>query len=89
LVRKIFTYSIDFCNSYRPNHRFFFALNALLLDRLPEGIQGGIWPTPPEAVNLAQWFIAVEDVSASVSRAMAVLLDPQGISFGVYHRSGR
>lgn len=27
---KIFTQSIDFCNSYRPNHRFFFALNGPL-----------------------------------------------------------
>ena len=52
-------------------------------------IQGGIWPTPPEALNLVQSFIAVEDVSASVSRAMAMLLDPQGIPFGAYHRSGR
>jgi len=56
---------------------------------LPEGIQGGIWPTPAEALNLVQSFIAVEDVPPSVSRAMAALVDPQGIPFGVYHRSGR
>lgn len=56
--------------------------------RCREGIQGGIWPTPPGAHNLVQLFIAVEDVSPIVSRAMAVLVDPQGIPFGVYHRSG-
>ena len=26
---------------------------------LPEGIRGGIWPTPPEALNLVPSFIAV------------------------------
>ena len=33
------------------------------------GIQGGIWPAPPEAPNFVQLFIAVEDVNASVKRA--------------------
>jgi predicted enzyme related to lactoylglutathione lyase len=68
-----------------------------------EGIQGGIWPAPPQAPNFIQLFIAVEDVGASVKQAqelgakllippaklpdgdeMAVLLDPQGMSFGVW-----
>jgi len=72
-----------------------------------EGIQGSIWPAPPEAPNFVQLFIAVEDLSASVNKAvslgaqvlvaptrlpegheMAVLFDPQGMSFGIYQRSG-
>ena len=71
-----------------------------------EGIQGGIWPAPPEAHSFVQLFIAVEDVGAAVQKAealgakvlipptaipggeeMAVLLDPQQISFGVYRRA--
>jgi len=66
------------------------------------GIQGGIWPAPPEAPTFVQLFIAVEDVSAATKKAqemgarvivpatplpdgdeMAVLLDPQGLSFAV------
>jgi predicted enzyme related to lactoylglutathione lyase len=35
----------------------------------PEGIQGGIWPAPPQASNFVQLFIAVEDVKASVQQA--------------------
>ena len=68
-----------------------------------EGIQGGIWPAPPQAANFVQLFISVEDVPAAVQKAeqlggkllipptvlpqgecMAVLLDPQGMSFGVW-----
>ena len=68
-----------------------------------EGIQGGIWPAPPQAPNFVQLFVAVEDVGASVKKAeelgakllipptqlpegdeMAVLHDPQGISFAVW-----
>lgn len=33
------------------------------------GIQGGIWPAPPQAPNLVQLFVAVQDVRASVKRA--------------------
>ncbi len=66
------------------------------------GIQGGIWPAPPEAANFVQLFVAVEDVKAAVKKAeelgarlmvpptivaggdeMAVVLDPQGMSFAV------
>ena len=81
-------------------------MNDRRLDRrCPEGIHGGHPADSREAHNLAQLFIAVEDISRSVSRAlegkvgpptplpggemMAVLVDPQGIPFGVYHRSGR
>lgn len=67
------------------------------------GIQGGIWPAPPQAPAFVQLFMAVDDVAASVERAvglgakllippttlpegdvMAVLHDPQGMSFGIY-----
>src|SRR5215471_11144060 len=67
------------------------------------GIAGGIWPAPPQASSFVQLFIAVDDVSASVQKAvglgarvlipattlpegdtMAVLHDPQGMSFGVW-----
>jgi uncharacterized protein len=65
-----------------------------------EGIQGGIWPAPPQAPNFVQLFVQVDDVAAAVGRAgelgaktripatmlpegdeMAVLHDPQGMSF--------
>jgi predicted enzyme related to lactoylglutathione lyase len=66
------------------------------------GIQGGIWPAPPQASNFVQLFTAVDDVQACVQRAqelgaqliipptalpdggeLAVMHDPQGMSFGV------
>jgi len=34
-----------------------------------EGIQGGIWPAPPQAANFVQLFVGVEDVAASVAQA--------------------
>jgi len=37
--------------------------------RSKEGIQGGIWPSPPQATNLVQLFVRVDDVKASVARA--------------------
>src|ERR1044072_238537 len=71
----------------------------------PNGIQGGIWPAPPQASNFVQLFIAVDDMQAAVERArqlgaqgpipptrlpegaeMAVLHDPQGMSFGLFVR---
>jgi predicted enzyme related to lactoylglutathione lyase len=33
------------------------------------GIQGGIWPAPPQAPNFVQLFVAVEDLQASVKKA--------------------
>jgi hypothetical protein len=70
------------------------------------GIQGGIWPAPPQASNFVQLFVGVEDVAGAVQRAeklgaktvipltvlpegdeLAVLLDPQGMSFGVYRKA--
>jgi predicted enzyme related to lactoylglutathione lyase len=71
-----------------------------------EGIQGGIWPAPPQSPNFVQLFVAVGDVRASVKKAeelgakllippttlpegdeMAVLHDPQGMSFALWRRA--
>ncbi len=71
-----------------------------------KGIDGGIWPAPPEAPNFVQLFMQVDDIDAHVDRAvslgarvlipaqtlpegdrMAILLDPQGMSFGL-HQAG-
>jgi uncharacterized protein len=71
-----------------------------------DGIQGGIWPAPPQAPNFVQFFVGVDDVKAAVQKAeqlgakqiipptmlpegdeMAVLLDPQGMSFAVWRRA--
>ena len=73
-----------------------------------EGIQGGIWPAPPQAPNFVQLFVGVDDVRVFVKKAealgakqiipptilpegdeMAVLLDPHGMSFAVWHRAAR
>lgn len=70
-----------------------------------EGIQGGIWPAPPQAQTFVQLFVGVDDVATSVAKAqelgarviipatrlpegdeMAVLHDPQGMSFAVLRR---
>ena len=34
-----------------------------------EGIQGGIWPAPPQSTNFVQLFMKVDDVPQSVKRA--------------------
>jgi uncharacterized protein len=34
-----------------------------------EGIQGGIWPAPSQAVGLVQLFVGVEDVTTCVRKA--------------------
>ncbi len=73
-----------------------------------DGIQGGIWPAPPQSPNFVQLFIAVDDVKSSVQKAeklgakliippttlpdgdeMAVLHDPQGMSFAVWKNPGQ
>jgi len=70
-----------------------------------QGIQGGIWPAPPQASNFVQLFITVDDVKGCVKKAeemgaktiipptvlpegdeLAVLHDPQGMSFGVFRQ---
>ena len=67
------------------------------------GINGGVWPSPPEGHNLVQLFVEVDDVDAAVTKAtslggtvivpstelpdgdaLAIVLDPAGLSFGVY-----
>src|ERR1700690_2168272 len=67
-----------------------------------DGIQGGIWPAPPQAPTFVQLFMAVDDVTTCVLRAekmgakliipptslpnggeLAVMHDPQGMSFGL------
>ena len=51
-----------------------------------EGIQGGIWPAPPQATNFVQLFMSVEDVSASVEKALGlgakVLIPPTRLPEG-------
>ena len=67
------------------------------------GINGGVWPSPPEGHNLVQLFVEVEDIDASIAKAtalgasvivpkselpdgdaLAIVLDPAGLSFGLY-----
>jgi hypothetical protein len=67
------------------------------------GIQGGIWPAPPQAPDFVQLFVGVDDVKKKVAEAtalgakilipptvlpegdeMAVLHDPNGLSFAVW-----
>ncbi len=73
-----------------------------------KGIQGGIWPSPPEGHSMVQLFVEVEDVTAAVAQAtqlggrvivppqmlpdgdeMAMILDPEGISFGLFKPKGQ
>ena len=72
------------------------------------GIEGGVWPSPPEGHNLMQLFIEVEDIDAMIATAtaagaqvlfprqqlpdgdaIAILLDPAGLSFGLYTPASR
>ena len=69
----------------------------------PRGINGGVWPSPPEGHNLVQLFVEVDDVDAYIAKAtalgatvivpkselpdgdaLAIVLDPAGLSFGLY-----
>jgi predicted enzyme related to lactoylglutathione lyase len=71
------------------------------------GIQGGIWPCPPEGHNFVQLFVEVDDVPRYVERVrslggnvivplqtlpggdeMAIVLDSQGIPFGLMKTAG-
>ena len=51
-----------------------------------QGIDGGIWPAPPQSPDFVQVFIAVEDVAASVKKAEAlgakVLIPPTTLPEG-------
>lgn len=50
------------------------------------GIDGGIWPAPPEAHDFVQLFIEVEDVPATVQRVTElggkVIIPPQKLPDG-------
>ena len=35
-----------------------------------EGIQGGIWPAPPQAPSFAQFFVGVDDIRVAVEQAL-------------------
>jgi uncharacterized protein len=37
-----------------------------------DGIQGGIWPAPPQAPSFVQIFVAADDVSAAVASATSL-----------------
>ncbi len=69
----------------------------------PRGINGGVWPSPPEGHNLVQLFVEVDDIDAYLGKAaklgatvivpkselpdgdaLAIVLDPAGLSFGLY-----
>lgn len=51
-----------------------------------EGIQGGIWPAPPQAPEFAQLFISVADVKAACAKAQSlgarVLIPPAALPDG-------
>jgi uncharacterized protein len=52
----------------------------------PEGIQGGIWPSPPEGHNFVQLFIQVDSVADYVSKAEKMgaraIIPPQALPEG-------
>ena len=58
-----------------------------------EGIQGGIWPAPPQAPDFVQLFVTVGDVQASVQQAEGLgakllippTLLPEGDEMAVMH----
>ena len=51
-----------------------------------EGIQGGIWPSPPEAHSFVQLHVQVEDCDASVAKAnelgATTIMPPQTLPQG-------
>lgn len=63
------------------------ALGYRMIDTGSErGIQGGIWPSPPEGHSFVQLYIEVDDVSASVEKATgmgaSVIVPPQKLPDG-------
>ena len=80
------------------------ALGYRMVDTQNErGINGGVWPSPPEGHNLVQLFIEVADIDECLTKAialgakvivprsalpdgdaLAIVLDPAGLSFGLY-----
>jgi predicted enzyme related to lactoylglutathione lyase len=76
--------------------------------RSPVGIDGGIWPAPPEGQPMVTLYVEVDDIPDHVKRAtdhgakvimphqklpdgdeMAVIIDPEGIPFGLMHRAAK
>jgi predicted enzyme related to lactoylglutathione lyase len=62
-------------------------MNYQMIDTGSErGINGGIWPAPPEAPTSIQLFIEVDDCAAYVEQALAlggtVLIPPQSLPDG-------
>ncbi len=72
----------------------------------PGGVDGGIWPAPPEGTAMVSLYVEVDDVAKHAQRAtelggkivmtpqvlpdgdeMAVILDPEGIPFGLMRSS--
>lgn len=59
----------------------------------PEGAQGGIWPAPPQSPDFVQLFIGVDDINASVNRAVELgakivippTMLPEGSQMAVLH----
>lgn len=91
--RQLFGWSIDDNNAM--GYRF-------VQTGSEAGIQGGIWPAPPEGQALVQLFVEVDDVKSTAEKGaevggriiirpqtlpdgdeMAVILDPEGIPFGL------
>jgi len=63
------------------------ALNYRMIDTgSKRGIQGGIWPAPPEAHGFVQLFVEVEDVPGTVKQATAlgakIIIPPQKLPDG-------
>jgi predicted enzyme related to lactoylglutathione lyase len=58
-----------------------------------DGIQGGIWPAPPQSSNFVQLFVTVEDVKLCVRKAEAMgaktiipaTMLPEGDEMAVLH----
>ena len=76
--------------------------------RSSTGVNGGIWPAPPEGQPMVTLYVEVDDVAGQVKRAvdhgakvvmphqklpdgdeMAVIIDPEGIPFGLMRRAGK
>jgi uncharacterized protein len=63
------------------------ALNYRMVDTGSErGINGGIWPAPPQGPSMVSLYVEVDDVGAYVSRATAlggkVVMPPQKLPDG-------
>ena len=84
------------------------SLNYRMVDTGSErGINGGIWPAPPEGRGMVSLFVEVDDVQKYATKAtglgakvvippqklpdgdeMAMLLDPEGITLGIFKPAG-